>query len=202
MFTGIIQQVGRVTACKPNDFGAALEIDSCQWGHVPASGESIAVNGCCLTVARREPPHGLGFDVIRQTLDSTTIGRFMPGDMVNLEHAATPQTLLGGHIVQGHVDYVGKVEMSINDAAQARLGIMPPPEAMEFIVERGSIAVNGVSLTIARVHGASFEVALIPTTLQLTNLAQLSVGSYVNLETDCLTKTVVNWLRRQQFGGC
>src|SRR5438552_6979827 len=228
MFTGIIQQLGDVASVQANDFGVLMRIDPCGWAHRPALGDSIAVNGCCLTVAddvtpasRRVPaagssglmqpadsseisPRGRGgsprdflcFDLIQQTLAVTTLGGVKPGDSVNLEHAVTPSTLLGGHIVQGHVDGVGTVVNIVADTSQHRLRISAPPDLMPCIVEKGSIAVDGVSLTVAAAGPDWFEAALIPTTLRLTTLGLLRVGSRANLETDYLAKTVVNYLRR------
>jgi riboflavin synthase len=194
MFTGIIQQLGRVVALDRNDFGAVLRVDPGDWRHRPALGDSIAVNGCCLTVAQTPM---LRFDVIRQTLDVTTLGDLNPGDEVNLEHAVSPTTMLGGHIVQGHVDALGHVIRVTADDTQYRLRIEPTdPAAMDCIIAKGSIAVSGVSLTVAQLGESWFEVALIPTTLQLTNLGRLREGDRVNLETDYVAKVVVNWLRR------
>lgn len=198
MFTGIIQHLGRVASVERNSFGAALIIDGCGWQHAPAVGDSIAVNGCCLTVAELTE-RGLRFDVIRQTLEVTALGELTIGSHVNLEHAVTPQTMLGGHIVQGHVDGVGTVRRMDQTPAEHRLQIGVPRDGlMECIVEKGSIAVNGVSLTVAAAGSDGFEVALIPTTLRLTNLGELRQGDRVNLETDYIAKIVVNWLRRSR----
>jgi len=193
MFTGIVQHLGRVAAFDRNDFGARLRVDPCGWQHRPSHGESIAVNGCCLTVAGSS----FEFDVIRQTLEVTALVRLAVGDRVNLEHAVTPTTMLGGHIVQGHVDGVGLVSRVVSDPTQWRLRITPPVLLMEEIVEKGSVAVSGVSLTVAATGADWFEVALIPTTLELTNLGLLKVGDVVNLETDYIAKVVVNYLRRR-----
>lgn len=200
MFTGLVQQLGKMVTLERVAFGAAMTIDPRGWRHRPVVGESIAVNGCCLTVAAMQPDDRLRFDVIHQTLEATTLGELLPGDDINLEHAVTPVTLLGGHIVQGHVDGVGVVTLVKADPEQWRVRIEPPPELMDSIIERGSIAVQGVSLTLATVGDGWFEVALIPTTLDLTNLARLKSGCRVNLETDYIAKTVVTWLRRQRNG--
>jgi riboflavin synthase len=209
MFTGIIEQVGRVVDVERHDFGATISIDRGDWTHLPQPGASIAVNGCCLTVAgldeaRGEPapaPTRLRFDVIRQTLDVTTLGALEPGDIVNLEHAVTPETMLGGHIVQGHVDGVGLVREVVRSAEEWRIRIQPPPVLADVIVDKGSIAVDGVSLTVAALASAErdapwFEVALIPTTLRETNLDRLEVDGRVNLEGDYVAKIVVQWLER------
>ncbi len=204
MFTGIVQHLGVVAEIHSTDSGSRLGIDSRHWQHHPAPGESIAVNGCCLTSTapsdHPEPSSGddlLRFDVIHQTLGLTTLGELAVGDPVNLGPAVTPTTLLGGHVVQGHIDGVGVVGAIESAGSDRRLRIEPPPELMEYIIPQGSIAVDGVSLTVAEVGESFFEVALIPTTLDLTTLGQAEQGQRVNLETDYLVKTVVHWLRRQ-----
>jgi riboflavin synthase len=203
MFTGIIQHMGRIAAVDAAEGGLGLWIDPQDWSHRPAHGDSVAVNGCCLTVTTNqagpgEREHALKFDVIHQTRRLTTLGSLRAGDMVNLEHAATPTTLLGGHLVQGHVDGVGTVASIDQSGGEWRVRIAPPPLLMEFIAAQGSICVDGVSLTVASLGEDLFEVALIPTTLRLTSLANLSAGSSVNVEVDCIAKTVVNWLKRTE----
>lgn len=199
MFTGIVQHLGEVVSLESNDFGAVLRIDAGNWTHKPFRGDSIAVNGCCLTLAD-DSEGELCFDVIRQTLEITTLGGFAPGDPVNLEHAVTPSTMLGGHIVQGHIDGVGIVDKVTKETSEWRMRIKPPQELLLFMVEKGSIALDGTSLTIARMGDDFLEVALIPTTLKLTTLGRLETGDRVNLETDYIAKTVVNWLERTRSG--
>jgi riboflavin synthase len=210
MFTGIVQQSGRVARVRTVPFGAILEVDPRGWSYRPEPGASIAVNGCCLTVTEPDAgggssddlppavPGGLRFDVIRQTLDVTTLGDLGRGDPVNLEPAVTPTTLLGGHIVQGHVDGVAIACDVQRSESEWRVRVEPPPPLMEWIVEKGSVALDGVSLTVARSGDAWFEVALIPTTLELTTLGGVEVGARLNLETDYVAKTVVHWLRRRE----
>ncbi len=208
MFTGIVQQLAAVGDIQTTDFGRRLAIDSRGWPHQPAAGESIAVNGCCLTitdlpVGSEDGPSGRGgagllrFEVIHQTLRTTTLGELAVGDPVNLEPAVTATTLLGGHVVQGHIDGVGVVGAVETAGGDRRLRIEPPPELIQYIIPRGSIAVDGVSLTVAEVGESFFEVALIPTTLDLTTLGRAEPAQRVNLETDYLVKAVVHWLRRQ-----
>lgn len=207
MFTGIIEQQGRVRASSPTPAGVRLVIDSQGWGYRARIGDSVAVNGCCLTIAA--DPAGAGgalvFDVIPETLRKTTIGALRLGARVHLEHAATPVTLLGGHLVQGHVDGVGEVlEVATGNerrapeaASEWRVRIGLAAELMPYIVPKGSVAVDGVSLTVADLgrHGW-FEVALIPTTLAKTTLGELAVGSRVNVECDAMAKTIVQYLQR------
>ena len=195
MFSGIVQRRGMVVAVEPCDFGQALDIDAGGWDYRPSPGDSIAVNGCCLTVAGTTGGV-LRFDVIRQTLDMTTLGSLAVGDGVNIEPAVTPQTLLSGHLVQGHVDGVGVVRQVTANESERRLRLEPPPALMEYIVDKGSIAVDGVALTVAELGDTWFDVALIPTTIEQTTLGEVDEGHRVNLETDCIVKTVVSWLKR------
>ncbi len=197
MFTGIIEHQGRVAAVRPEPWGVRLEIDPCGWSHAPRDGDSIAVNGCCLTVvgtpAAGEP---FRFDVIPQTLALTTVGALRAGDVVNLEHAATASTLLGGHLVQGHVDGIGEVLSVSTAGGEWRTRIGAPGSVAPYLVERGSVAVDGVSLTLAAVGDEWFEVTLIPATLAKTTLRDRAAGSRVNLEADALAKMVAEQVRR------
>ena len=197
MFTGIIEHQGRVVSLRPQAWGARLEIDPCGWAHVPAGGDSIAINGCCLTVVAAPGAGGvLAFDVIPQTLSLTTIGALAVGEEVNLEHAATAATLLGGHIVQGHVDAVGEVIFVSTAGGEWRTRIAAPADVMDLAVDRGSIAVDGVSLTIAATGSGWLEVALIPTTLAKTALRDRQAGSRVNLESDPMAKMIAVQVQR------
>ncbi len=197
MFTGIVEHQGAVAALRPEPWGARLEIDPRGWTHAPRDGDSVSVNGCCLTVVGT-PRSGepLRFDVIPQTLGLTTVGALVAGELVNLEHAATAATLLGGHIVQGHVDGVGTVASVSTAGGEWRTRVAAPPGFMEHVVERGSVAVDGVSLTVAASGEGWFEVALIPATLAKTTLRDRAAGSRVNLEADVLAKMVAERVRR------
>jgi riboflavin synthase len=201
MFTGIVQAIGRVAGAQAAASGLALTIDPGQWAHEPATGDSIAVDGVCLTVTERGPGRRLRFDVIRQTLDVTTLGALCAGDRVNLEHAVTPATLLGGHVVQGHVDGVATVTAVTCSAEEVRWRVEPPAHLADLIIDKGSVALAGVSLTVAALCGTAFEVALIPTTLRLTTLGDVRAGSQLNIEPDYLAKIVVQWLRRNGAPG-
>jgi len=195
VFTGLIEHVGSVHSRRSTPAGERLAIDAPALGGCSA-GESIAVDGVCLTLAA-EPTNGLlVFDVVPQTLALTTLGSLAPGARVHLERAATPATLLGGHIVQGHVDGVGEV-VSVTDRGEWRVRIAPGNGLMQYLAPRASVCVQGVSLTVAGLDPAAgcFEVALIPTTLAKTTLAGLTPGSRVNIECDAIAKQVVHWLR-------
>jgi len=198
VFTGLIQAIGTIQAIEPTEAGARLAIDPGGWSHTPAAGASIAVSGCCLTVAEASGAVGgrLLFDVVPETLDTTALGDARLGSGVNLEHAATAETLLGGHIVQGHVDGIAVVA-GVETAGEWRVRLSPPAGLMKYITPKGSVCVDGVSLTIAAVEpgaGGWFEVALIPETLERTTLAALEPGDRVNLEADTIAKTVVHYL--------
>lgn len=202
MFTGIVQAVGTVSTCEPSPAGRRLEIDPAGWGYLPSAGDSISVDGCCLTVVHTPLPGGRWvFDAVPETLAKTTVGERRVGDRVNLEHAATASTLLGGHVVQGHVDGVATVE-SVTTSPEWRVRFRPPADLMQYMTPKGSVCVSGVSLTLAAVDpGAGwFEVALIPATLEKTNLRALQPGSRVNIEADTLVKTMVHWMRHYAPG--
>ena len=202
MFTGIVQTIGVIEACDREDWGSRLVVDTTGWvpalGYQPALGDSISVSGVCLTLVEIGPGR-LAFDVIGETLDRSKLGSLSPGDRVNLEPALLPSQPLGGHFVQGHVDGVGRVREIQTDASDRRISIEIPEELRDYMVPKGGVAIDGVSLTIADLGDDWFSVALIPTTLDesLTTLGALQTGSVVNLEADVLTKTTVEYLRRR-----
>ena len=198
MFTGLVQAVGTVTKTDRLSGGILrLSVDSGGWGHRPSAGDSIAVDGCCLTVVGEPTESVLAFDVVPQTLSLTTLASVQPGQRVNLEHAATASTFLGGHVVQGHVDGVGVIER-VSQSDDWRVTIRVPDGLGKYMFLRGSVCVGGVSLTLAEVgnDGALITVALIPTTLALTNLGVLAPGQGVNIEADAMTKAVVTTVQR------
>ena len=205
MFTGIVENTGTVVSAAPNAFGVRLLVDGGAFSHRPAPGDSIAVNGVCLTHAPKpdDPPAHLAFDVIRETLDRTSLGGLRAGSRVNLEASLRADTPIAGHFVQGHVDATGTVAEVYDGADEWRTTIAVEPALMKFIVPKGSIAVDGVSLTIASVDTAAnrFAVALIPTTLELTTLKDRRAGERVNLETDMVVRTVVHYLELQRGEG-
>lgn len=197
MFTGLVQAVGTITGTDPAGIGGAgrrIRIDLGSWDHRPSRGDSISIDGCCLTVV------GLAgsvasFDAVRETLDLTTVGEKRVGARVNLEHALRAGALMGGHTVQGHIDGVGEVVGVHADPGDWRIEVRPPAALMEFMVPKGSVTVDGVSLTIARLSRDTFGVALIPETLERTTLAELRPGSRVNVEADVIAKAVAHWMR-------
>ena len=204
MFTGLVQHLGRLERIEPTPAGASLWVDLAGWGHRPDLGASIAVSGCCLTVADRrmagEAVEAVRFDAVHHTLRATTLGSLAAGSRVNLEHAATPATLLGGHLVQGHVDEVGEVLAVATDGGEWRVRIAVSAAFEPLLVSRGSITVEGVSLTVASLGPRWFEVVLIPETLERTTLRDRVAGDSVNLEGDCIAKMVVRVLETRLPG--
>ena len=196
MFTGLIQQCGTIVAREERADATRLLVDHDGWDHRPEPGASIAVNGCCLTVV--QAGEQLAFDVIPITLQRTTLGDLKAGSRVNLEHAATPSTLLGGHLVQGHVDGVGRVLANGSHPDDGWiLGIETPDTVGDYLIERGSVTIEGVSLTVKDAPAGGLEVALIPETLERTTLGALRPGDRVNLESDCLARMVEALLSRR-----
>lgn len=200
MFTGLVQAVGKVESVEEKPFGRRITLSARHWGHAIELGESVSVSGVCLTVAHADlQPNAatLAFDVVRETLAKTTLASITPGRHLNLERACRADTLLGGHIVQGHVDGLARVTEVRDDPQDWRLVLQPPPHVMEFLAPKGSVAVDGVSLTIADLSSSlsRLTIALIPTTLDKTTLATLREGDHVNIEADCVAKQVVWWLK-------
>ena len=188
MFTGIIEAVGRVLAREDRREDARLRVASggLDLGDVRL-GDSIAVNGVCLTAVEL-PGDGFWADVSAESLSRTTLGALRPGDPVNLEKALTPTSRLGGHMVAGHVDGVGRVLERRPEARSVRFVIEAPRELARYIAEKGSIAVDGVSLTVNRVEGARFDLNIVPHTLQGTTIDQYQPGRPVNLEVDVIAR--------------
>ena len=181
MFTGIVRERGRVAAFD----GSRLVVEAP--GTTAEVGDSVAVAGVCLTVVETRP---LAFDVVPETLERTTLGSLEPGGEVNVEPALRAGEPLGGHVMQGHVDGVGRVRSVEPEGDGARIWVDAPPEVLRYCVEKGSVAVDGTSLTVATLDDAGFAVALVPHTLAATTLGGLGAGDIVNLEADVLAKYV------------
>jgi riboflavin synthase len=188
VFTGLVQGVGRVAEIERNDAGARVRIETPLAGELSA-GDSIAVNGVCLTAATLDNGTFV-IDAMNETLGRTSLGDLVPGAEVNLELALRANDRLGGHVVQGHVDGVGRVASVTEDGFARRVEIEAPARLLRYVVEQGSIAVDGVSLTVAAVLSGSLAVSLIPETLQRTKLGHAQPGDRVNLEVDVLAKYV------------
>jgi riboflavin synthase len=188
LFTGLIQDVGAVESVESGADGATLRI-STRLGEEIAAGDSVAVDGACLT-ATEAGPGGFAAEAMNQTLRLTSLGSLSPGSRVNLELAMRASDRLGGHIVQGHVDGVGEVLGSDEDGFARRLRVKLDPDLLRYAVARGSIALGGVSLTIADLGDSWAEVSLIPETLERTNLGDLGEGAQINVECDVVAKYV------------
>jgi riboflavin synthase len=189
MFTGIIEELGRVRSVEQNGENARIVIEASTVTEDTRHGDSIAVNGVCLTAldVRKD---SFAADVSRETLDRSTLGRLKPGAPVNLERAVTPATRLGGHIVQGHVDARGKFLSATDHGGSWTVRIGYPAEIARYLVFKGSVAVEGISLTIAALADDYFEVAVIPKTWEVTNFSHLRPGDDVNLEVDVIAKYI------------
>jgi riboflavin synthase len=197
VFTGIVEEMGEVAEVTDLGDAARLAVRGPLVSDDAAHGDSIAVNGICLTVISNDGGV-LGFDVMRETLDRSSLGVLGVGDPVNLERAATVTTRLGGHIVQGHVDGVGQILSRTPDKHWELVTIGLPPQLGRYVVEKGSITVDGISLTVVAVTPESFTVSLIPTTLQVTTLGGKDVGAPVNLEVDVIAKHVEKLLAARE----
>jgi riboflavin synthase len=188
MFTGLVQDLGTVVAVDVTGAGAVLTVESPLAGDV-AEGDSVAVNGVCLT-ATGICGQRFGFDVMHETLRRSSLAEIEAGSKVNLELALRADARLGGHIMQGHVDGVGVIADVREDGFSRVVTVEAAPELLRYVVEKGSIAVDGISLTVSRVDDTSFDVSLIPETLERTNLGGTSIGRTVNLEVDVVAKYV------------
>ncbi|HVU76975.1 MAG TPA: riboflavin synthase [Gaiellaceae bacterium] len=189
MFTGIVREVGTVASLTGSDDGVRLEIDAPATAAEAAVGDSVAVEGVCLTVVAVGGGR-LSFDAVPETLSRTALRTLEPGSRVNVEPALRAGDPMGGHVVQGHVDGVGSVRSAEPEGEGRRLWFDAGPDVLRYLVEKGSIAVQGTSLTVAGVDDGGFAVALIPHTLAATTLGDLEPGAPVNLEVDVLAKYV------------
>ena len=189
MFTGIVERAGAVVALELRPDGARLRVEAGPVAEGVAIGDSVAVNGCCLTVVQREGAE-LSFDAVQETLRRTSLGRLAPRDRVNLERPLRVNGRLDGHLVQGHVDGTAALVSRREEGNSERFRFGLPADLLRYVVEKGSVALDGVSLTVAAVVPDGFEVVLIPHTLAVTNLGDRRPGDPVNLEVDILAKYV------------
>ena len=195
MFTGLVETTGVVTALDPTSAGGTrLTVRSPLYAGC-AVGDSVAHNGCCLTVATLDGDLA-GFDLLAETLRCTNLGDLRPGDAVNLERSLLPTTRLGGHFVTGHVDTAGSVRRLEPAGPDHRLEIGAPPDFLRLVVPKGCVAVDGISLTVGEVTDSGFTLWIIPHTLAATNLAGRRPGDRVNLESDLLAKYAAKLLGR------
>ncbi len=195
MFTGIVEETGRVERIEPSAKAIALTIRARVCGKAVRTGDSVAVNGCCLTVVKITPAKSGGgkllrFDLLRETWDRTNLSAVKPGSGVNLERALRFGGRLGGHFVTGHVDGTGKITRWEPAGQDYLLEVAAPREVLQYVLFKGSITVDGISLTVAKVNRRSFQVWIIPHTREVTALGERAVGDAVNLEGDLLGKYV------------
>jgi riboflavin synthase len=188
MFTGLVQDLGRIVGADRNGDGARVIVET-SLAEELSEGDSVAVNGVCLT-ATEVGDRSFVADVMNETLSRTSLAAVAPGTGVNLELPLRPSDRLGGHVVQGHVDAVGRVRSLEPEDESRRVWVDAPESVVRYCLEKGSIAVDGVSLTVAALDDEGFEVALIPHTLEVTTLGRLDPGDPVNLETDVLARVV------------
>ncbi|MEA3413500.1 MAG: riboflavin synthase [Pseudomonadota bacterium] len=196
MFTGIVEAVGRIGAVEPKGEDTRVRVEAGKLDLCAAVlGDSIAVNGVCLTVTSM---HAGGFwvDVSGETLSKTTFGDLKPGSKVNLEQALTPQSRLGGHLVSGHVDGIGKVVSRQPDGRSVRFAVTVPDALAHYIATKGAVCLDGVSLTVNRVEGNGFDVNIIPHTLEETTLSGYQPGTQINVEVDLLARYLERLLTR------
>jgi len=188
VFTGLIQDLGTIEGLERSPHGARLSISASLAGEL-RDGDSVAVNGVCLTAAS-VLDHRFAADVMNETLERSTLGRASEGAAVNLELPLRASDRLGGHLVQGHVDGIGEVVDVADDGIARRVSVSAPGEVLRYLVQKGSVALDGVSLTVVDVDERSFTVSLIPETLERTNLGSAEPGRLVNLEVDVFAKYV------------
>jgi riboflavin synthase len=196
MFTGIVEELGTVMALEDQGDAVRLSVEAPLVTTDSHLGDSISVNGCCLTVAVRDGEQ-LTFDMMRETLDKTSLGSLAEGARVNLERAVTPTTRLGGHLVQGHVDGTGALLRRTSSEHWEIIEVSLPPDLARYLVPKGSITVDGVSLTVVEVAADRFSVSLIPETLARTTLGLKQPGDPVNLEVDVIGKYVEKMLQER-----
>jgi riboflavin synthase len=195
MFTGIVRELGRVASAEGAAGALRLAVEAPRTAAELATGDSIAINGVCLTAEAVENGR-VTLHAVPETLARTTLGKLAAGDAVNVEPAVRAGEPLGGHHVQGHVDAVGRVRAAEQEGSGLRVVVEAPPEILRYCVEKGSIAVDGVSLTVAALGPDAFSVVLVPHTLEATTLAGLAPGREVNLEVDVLAKYVERLVTR------
>ena len=203
MFTGIVEETGTVQRIEPVSTGIHLSLSAARTARTLKKGDSLAVNGCCLTVVDLKTAKKgklLRFDLLRETWERTNLQFLRPGALVNLERSLLANARLDGHFVTGHIDGTGEIVRWETEGKDHVLEIAAPPELMRYMVFKGSVAVDGISLTIAGVQKNSFHVWIIPHTFAVTALQERTIGDRVNLETDLLGKYVERFLSARANG--
>ncbi len=199
MFTGLIIEMGEIIAVKKRRGGAILSLKANEAAKNAEIGDSIAVNGVCLTVVTKDKAV-LSFDLSDETLKSTNLGNLKTGNNVNLELSLRPDSKIGGHFVTGHVDAAGKIRSKTNLGDMIKIEIEAPAKVTGFLVEKGSVALDGISLTVVDVLRDGFTIVIIPHTAKLTTIGFKGIGDTVNLEADILGKYVAKFLNKNKSG--
>jgi len=203
MFTGIVQEAGMVAGIHPTDRAIELTVRAGVCGRGLKVGDSLAVNGCCLTavhITGRGPARLVRFDLLRETWTRTNLQFVRPGSLVNLERPLRAEGELGGHFVTGHIDGTGTIQRWEQAGTDYVLDIAAPPAVMRYLIYKGSVAVDGISLTVAAVRKTGFRIWIIPHTYEITALRERAVGDAVNLEADLLGKYVEKFLGARRAG--
>jgi len=204
MFTGIVEETGRVESIQPAASSIRLQVLARVCARGLKIGDSLAVNGCCLTVVKSAARRGgklLSFDLLKETWNRTNLQFAQPGVKVNLERSLTGQSRLGGHFVTGHIDGLGKIKRLEKSGQDYVLDVSVPTELSRYLILKGSVALDGISLTVAEVRARQFRVWIIPHTWKVTALPERAKGDAVNIETDMLGKYVEKFLNLQGTGG-
>lgn len=199
MFTGLIIEMGEIMSIKRRSGGAILSLKADKAAQNAEIGDSIAINGVCLTVVAKDNTV-LSFDLSDETLKNTNLGSLKTGDNVNLELSLRPDSKIGGHFVTGHVDAVGKIRSKTNLGDMIKIEIEAPAKVTDILVEKGSVALDGISLTVVDVLRDGFTIVIIPHTAKLTTIGLKGVGDTVNLEADILGKYVAKFLNKNKSG--
>jgi len=195
MFTGIVEEIGKVSAITKTRAGALLKVKTKSICADAKLGDSVAINGVCLSVVEIKGDI-LSFDVIQETLSNTSLGDLKINDPLNLERSLKPDSRMGGHFVTGHIDYKGKIESMIKGSEGIGVKIYLPEEFSNFVIKKGSVALDGISLTVAEVERKNFTVYLIPHTLKVTTLGNKKKGDSLNIETDLLAKYIAKHIQK------
>ncbi len=195
MFTGLVTDIGEIVSLRPEGNGASLEIRARATSREAAIGDSIAIDGTCLTITTLEGGV-MRFHVSGETLKATTLGQLRPGRMVNLEPALRPTDRMGGHFVTGHVDAVGRIKSRAQEGQATRYVIEAPGDVLKYLVDKGSVTVDGISLTVVEVLKDAFTLVIIPHTAEVTTLGAKGPGDRVNLEADIIGKYVHRYLHK------
>jgi riboflavin synthase len=197
LFTGLILEIGEISSFKKRSGGAILSLKANEVASTAKKGDSISVNGVCLTIVSKNN-NTLSFDLSEETLRCTNLGSLKTGDIVNLEPSLSPDSKIGGHFVTGHVDAAGRIRSKVNIGDMMKVEIKAPANIIIFLVEKGSVAVDGISLTIVDILKDGFTVVIIPHTAKLTTMGFKVPGDTVNIEVDILGKYVARFLNRDK----